>query len=879
MRYAAIALLFMTFAASAGEPPDSGNAPASNVPINNAPPDSALGSYVPVSPVILPPYDRPDIVAFEYANERLFAYTSGGSELQLRDDGTWDTGSPRVDSGTSPPLRYLAGRIAVDAHGSIVTRESVVRTLQPVNAVAPSAFWAVGDAGRIYRYGEKEGALSQMPSGGTTENLYAIDFDTEKRHAAIAGEKGLILTSSDGGASWQRRTTSTALTLRAVSLPNADTIVAAGTGGVILKSENGGATWTHITREPSPLPAGIPLPAPWYILVNLLITVPALVLAARGRPSEDSIDQSESIADRLVSDRALKAGEPDALNLGAIALGLSRFLRNEKTVPPLTVAITGEWGSGKSSLMNLLEADLSEFGFRPVWFNAWHHQKEQHFLASLVQAIRNDAAPPWWHIPFRAKLLWLRSKRHPGTVALLLLVIAILFGYESGHDDHRITATIVGAFREGTLAELLVGLPSTLKDEFAILISIAGALGALWKGLRSFAAKPAALLATVSSQASLQDLDKEISFRGRFAPEFRDVTTALGDRPLVLFIDDLDRCQPDSVKEMLEAINYLMTSGNCFIILGIDRTRIERYVKLAFAHAAQDEPEFAANYLDKLINIEVPVPAPNDREAMQILTPPETSDEMTPTLERLRAAMAWAWRLKPAMFAALILILGMSFGSALRPTPAPEMVIADSPSAIATPAQTTPVTQAAALTINLSTGTPGTAIAGEMRSRAWGFWPIALLLASTGAVAVWLFTRKPGLVVHDSEEFVAALEAWQPLLVARNRTPRSLKRFINRVRYLAMRQRPQEEEATMWRALRAALTGKRIPPPLVPDTQPIPEADLVALAAMTYASRDGKDHERELQLSIARHEARFGHLEQHRWVPQFERICSDVRVN
>ena len=53
--------------------------------------------------------------------------------------------------------------------------------------------------------------------------------------------------------------------------------------------------------------------------------------------------------------------------------------------PGETLGVVGEWGSGKSSLMNLLRADLRDWGFRPVWFNAWHHQKEQHFLASLVQ--------------------------------------------------------------------------------------------------------------------------------------------------------------------------------------------------------------------------------------------------------------------------------------------------------------------------------------------------------------------------------------------------------------------------------------------------------------------------------------------------------------
>jgi predicted KAP-like P-loop ATPase len=90
----------------------------------------------------------------------------------------------------------------------------------------------------------------------------------------------------------------------------------------------------------------------------------------------------------LVSDRPLEAGEPDPMDFHSIARGLSRFIRNRKTVPPLTIAISGAWGTGKSSLMNLLRTDLRERGFRPVWFNAWHYQKEENLLASLLQNVR-----------------------------------------------------------------------------------------------------------------------------------------------------------------------------------------------------------------------------------------------------------------------------------------------------------------------------------------------------------------------------------------------------------------------------------------------------------------------------------------------------------
>jgi predicted KAP-like P-loop ATPase len=48
----------------------------------------------------------------------------------------------------------------------------------------------------------------------------------------------------------------------------------------------------------------------------------------------------------------------DKLNFWPVNLALSRFLCNRNTEPPLTVAITDSWSSGKSSLMNLLKEEL-----------------------------------------------------------------------------------------------------------------------------------------------------------------------------------------------------------------------------------------------------------------------------------------------------------------------------------------------------------------------------------------------------------------------------------------------------------------------------------------------------------------------------------------
>ena len=157
--------------------------------------------------------------------------------------------------------------------------------------------------------------------------------------------------------------------------------------------------------------------------------------------------------------------------------------------------------------------------------------------------------------------------------------------------------------------------------------------------------------------------------RYRFAAEFANVTKALKPQTLVVFIDDLDRCTQEHVLEVLECINFLVTAGDCYIVLGMSRRWVETCLGLAFKELAAEAPDegaasndaapapvppgqqarplppqaddprderrrFARQYLEKLINIEVPVPRVGDGAATALLAPPLPEE---PT-RRVRAA-------------------------------------------------------------------------------------------------------------------------------------------------------------------------------------------------------------------------------------------------
>ena len=447
-------------------------------------------------------------------------------------------------------------------------------------------------------------------------------------------------------------------------------VVSDATGRVFATNDEA-ATWRPVLYERSV--------ALWYPLVALFLLA---FIAASARELTRPLAPASgepSISNVAASDRPLRVGDADALGLGRIAAGLSEFLRNAATEPPLTVAVTGPWGSGKSSLMGLLKADLERVGYRPVWFNAWHHQKGEHLLASLFANIRAQAIPPLLSpegVEFRARLLWLRTKARWFIAVILIAAVTSVAAILSDVGLIGWAVDSLGALVGAGEASALDRLASLLGAGSSSAAVVAfGA--ALWRSLRAFGLDPAKLRNTASAGATD---GIEPGARFRFASEFAQVTRALAPRRMVIFIDDLDRCAKEHVVEVLEAVNFLAVSGECFVVLGMEPTWVKGCVALAFDDLANEaiapeenaaarnkrRAEFAEKYLEKLINIQVRVPTPDEGAARRILQP-------APPAPRARLERAREWALPAGLALALVLasIGGFSLLGPRLPKPTP----------------------------------------------------------------------------------------------------------------------------------------------------------------------------------------------------------------
>src|SRR5262249_43169714 len=105
-------------------------------------------------------------------------------------------------------------------------------------------------------------------------------------------------------------------------------------------------------------------------------------------------------------------------------------------------------------------------------------------------------------------------------------------------------------------------------------------------------------------------------FLDEFTKELRRIVSiAGGGRPLVVVIDDLDRCLPEKALQVLEAIKLFLDVPGVVFLLAVDREVIERAVTAKYEPTKSDTAtdrlaavSQAESYLEKLIHLPFGLP-------------------------------------------------------------------------------------------------------------------------------------------------------------------------------------------------------------------------------------------------------------------------------
>jgi hypothetical protein len=257
----------------------------------------------------------------------------------------------------------------------------------------------------------------------------------------------------------------------------------------------------------------------------------------------------------------------DKLDRESTAVLLSTLIQKAQT--PLVLAIDSKWGTGKSTFLKMWTAKLKNDGFACLYFSAWDTDFTQDPLVSLIGEI--DSQINWATIPVEyqsgAQKRWEEAKATLGTIlrqaapGLLKLGTGGLVDLED----------LVEGLSSDNLGDLLAEFSKRKIEEY---------------------------------EAEKQSVKK---FKSNLEALIKDHISVGKDKgkPLLFFVDELDRCRPTYALALLERMKHIFDIEGIVFVLAIDKRQIGHSLRAVYG-AGLDADE----YLRRFIDLEYRLPDP-----------------------------------------------------------------------------------------------------------------------------------------------------------------------------------------------------------------------------------------------------------------------------
>lgn len=281
---------------------------------------------------------------------------------------------------------------------------------------------------------------------------------------------------------------------------------------------------------------------------------------------------------------------------------LIKELLTDDSLLPITIGLFGDWGSGKSSILEVLKSKIDdpETGTVCLYFNGWIFEGYDDAKAALLESIIKEFED---------------SKR---------------FG-EGLNDNIGKLVRSVNWMRVVGYGMKNIAIPATT----AYLTGGASLIPQLAQGLTKASAKPDELLEKIKggeAESFLKQFvktpekNKEISTVREFRDDFEKLIEKSKINKLVILVDDLDRCTPDRIIDNLEAIKLFLNVKNTAFIIGADPRIVRHAIEFRYNNTninTQDENKndrIVKDYLEKLIQIPYTLPKLSDSEVETYIT-------------------------------------------------------------------------------------------------------------------------------------------------------------------------------------------------------------------------------------------------------------------
>jgi Cdc6-like AAA superfamily ATPase len=363
------------------------------------------------------------------------------------------------------------------------------------------------------------------------------------------------------------------------------------------------------------------------------------------RPIRGPMDGS--VFDEPQSDRS-----HDLLNMDVQAQALAEYIRQYDNKLPFTVGIFGQWGEGKTTLVRFLHRHLSSSGGSPspqplefIPFSAWPYTTSEKLWRALILEIAQvlyGRKKPAWNIASEnaASQAPLRQKQPEpsGLLSVLTGFLAsdglVLARRPGERDEYQGLLDEMDNISYGAIGKRSGHLPLDQEAIMAAIVkgavAVLSSVSPLVAGLRSLLGiEPKIDVARVVQQetkgineAARETVEALPKFQKLFRKMLHDKAAG---KLVVVFIDDLDRCQPDVALDILESIRIALSEVECVFVIAVDETLIAQGLRLRYKELFASDPSPGAfstkgqEYLEKVIQFRVRVPPRTPRQAQRFI--------------------------------------------------------------------------------------------------------------------------------------------------------------------------------------------------------------------------------------------------------------------
>lgn len=254
-----------------------------------------------------------------------------------------------------------------------------------------------------------------------------------------------------------------------------------------------------------------------------------------------------------IVDQALEVGGSDHLDISSYHEALVDFIK--KTDTPMTIGVQGEWGSGKTSLLNQIWSKLydsnsehsDDENYLQIWVNSWEHS----LLCTPEEC-------------------------------LLKIVNEII--------------------QELLAADVDKNKRDKVKDGVQNLMKGALRIGS---SLTAGAAGVEAVDSIFSSDANtIKQLRKQLQ---ELVQEIKELDSNPYQR-VVIYVDDLDRIEPRDAVAILELLKNIFNIKDCVFVLAIDYQVVVKGLKEKFGEPTPENEWEFRSFFDKIIQLPFTMP-------------------------------------------------------------------------------------------------------------------------------------------------------------------------------------------------------------------------------------------------------------------------------